>query len=211
MSDAPRPAITRTILIAALITLVITGLRLLGEKEEWDPTWFSRQPGGGLALVGIAWLPILFGYWFGRQLTRAGSVPRSTRRALLLPVCGFVLTFVTGIVCLKVLKLEGVAVFYAFSAAAWVGALLALAAWPALFGVNLFYAVLARLPVIAVTWIAVSKGWDVHYAKMDPKAPALAGNELAFALTMAQVCFWIPYTIMVGGFFGGIAAAMRRK
>src|SRR5256885_44303 len=113
MSAAPRPAIARSVLVAALITLVITGLRLLGEQEKWDPTWFGRESGGGLALVAIAWL-------------------------------------------------------------------------------------------------AVSKGWDVHYAKLDPKAPPMSGNELAFALSMAQVGFWIPYTIMVGGFFGGLAA-MRRK
>jgi hypothetical protein len=38
----------------------------------------------------------------------------------------------------------------------------------------------------------------------------MTSNEMAFALSMAQVCFWIPYTILVGGFFGGLAA-WRRK
>jgi hypothetical protein len=207
MSDAPRSSLTRSVLIAGLITLVVTGLRLLGEKEGWNPIWF----GAGFAVVGISWLPIVFGFWFGRQLVKGGRSPGSMRRALILPVVGFLLVPGTWAVCTYVLKVPAETLGFAVGGAAWVGALLALVAWPALFGVNLFYALLARLPVIAVIWLAVTKNWDVHYTRRHPDAPALAGNDLAMVLTMTQIGFWIPYTIMVGGFFGALAAGMRRK
>jgi hypothetical protein len=210
MPDAPKPSLTRPILVAALITLVITGLRLLGEIEDWDATYFSRESGGKGAVIGISWLPILFGFWFGRRLVKGGRGPRSVRRAMVLPLCGLLLVTATFGIC-SLLKLPPTTTFYAFSGAAWVGALLAMTAWPALFGVNLTYGVLARVPVMVVIWLAVTKGWNVHYAKVPPLMPPMAGNDLALFLALGQAGFWIPYTIMVGGFSGALAAALARK
>lgn len=210
MSDAPKPSVAKPILVAALITLVITGLRLLGEIEDWDATYFSREPGGKGALIGISWLPILFGCWFGRRLVKGGRGPRSVRKAMVLPLCGFLLVPAAFGIC-SLLKLPPTTTFYAFSGAAWVGALLAMTAWPSLFSVNLTYGVLARAPVVVVTWLAVAKGWDVHYVKLASQELTITGNERAFMLSLAQVGFWVPYTIMVGGFFGGLAAALSRK
>ena len=46
--------------IPAMITLVVTVLRLLGELQHWSPFWFNSQPGGGGALIGIVWLVPIF-------------------------------------------------------------------------------------------------------------------------------------------------------
>ena len=71
-----------------MITLVVTILRLYGELQGWPKPWFSAAPGGGGAVVGISWLPIIFGPYFALKLAGAGDVPgthpveRRTRSSL---------------------------------------------------------------------------------------------------------------------------------
>jgi hypothetical protein len=65
------PCFGKIILIPALITLGITLLRLLAELMGL-PSWLaSREAGGPGALIGISWLPPVFGVWFAIKL--AGS------------------------------------------------------------------------------------------------------------------------------------------
>src|SRR5881409_1708216 len=46
-------SLVRLVRVPALITLGVTLLRLIGELQGWSPALFSRQAGGGGALVGI--------------------------------------------------------------------------------------------------------------------------------------------------------------
>lgn len=211
MSEQARPGILRLVLVAGAITLAITGVRLWGELEGWDERWFARSAGGGAAIVGISWLVILFGFLFGRRLAQNGRRPASAGKALLLPLLGFGVPIATMMVCRQVLDLPFADCVLPFFASAWVGALLALLAWPTLFAVNLLYGILARAPVVAVTYWAVAQGWDTHYTKPAPDSPPMQGNELAFWLSAAQVGFWIPFTITIGGMFGALGAVLTRK
>jgi hypothetical protein len=63
---------TRLILVPALITLAVTGLRVIGELQHWSPRLFNPSAGGGGALVGIVWLPIIFGPYFALKLSGTG-------------------------------------------------------------------------------------------------------------------------------------------
>lgn len=64
MANASAPSQHSLILIPALITLGVTALRLLLEFAA-APAWLSNAAaGGGGAVIGIAWLPALFGPWF---------------------------------------------------------------------------------------------------------------------------------------------------
>lgn len=55
----------------AAITLGVTLLRLVLELAH-APDWLaSRKAGGGGALLGISWLPIVFGPWFAIRIGRA--------------------------------------------------------------------------------------------------------------------------------------------
>ena len=98
MSDDASARPGRLILVPAIITLAVTLLRLVGELQGWSPRFFSKEAGGGGALVGIAWLVPVFGAWFGWKLARAGERPGALGRALgltvlalaLLPASGFV-------------------------------------------------------------------------------------------------------------------------
>jgi hypothetical protein len=60
-------------LVPALITLAITLMRLAGELQHLSPRFFSPAPGGGGAIVGISWLPVLFGPYFAVKLARSGQ------------------------------------------------------------------------------------------------------------------------------------------
>ncbi len=60
----PKVSVGRLILVPAIVTLAITLLRLIGELQGWSPFLFNKAPGGGFALVGISWLPIVFGPYF---------------------------------------------------------------------------------------------------------------------------------------------------
>jgi hypothetical protein len=85
MKDAasrPSLSIGKLILVPAVITLAVTILRLVGELENWAPLFFNKHPGGGGALIGISWLPILFGPYFAWKLATVGEGPASTGKAL---------------------------------------------------------------------------------------------------------------------------------
>jgi hypothetical protein len=55
-ASAAGPPVLSLVAWPALITLGVTLLRLVGELRGWSPSYFSRLPGGGLAIVGIVWL-----------------------------------------------------------------------------------------------------------------------------------------------------------
>ena len=81
-------SIRKLVFWPAVVTLAITLLRLTGELLHWSPSLFNPAPGGGGALVGISWLPPVFGIVFAIQLVRAGSGPSSGGRAIGMALLG---------------------------------------------------------------------------------------------------------------------------
>src|SRR5262245_5305894 len=62
------PCMRGTLLGAASITLAVTLLRLMLELGK-APAWLAKRDAGGTgALIGIAWLPLVFGPWFAYRL-----------------------------------------------------------------------------------------------------------------------------------------------
>jgi len=63
--------VKKLITVPALITLAITLMRLMGEFGNF-PAWLaSKEPGGNAALIGITWLPPIFGVYFALKLADA--------------------------------------------------------------------------------------------------------------------------------------------
>ena len=56
MATAPNsgPNIKQLILVPAIISFAVTILRLVGELNNWSPSLFSREAGGGGALIRIS-------------------------------------------------------------------------------------------------------------------------------------------------------------
>ena len=209
--SSPRPG--QLVVVPALITLAVTLLRLVGELLGWSPLLFSREPGGGFALVGISWLVPVFGAWFGWKLAAAGERPRGVWRALGLTLLAFAALPASGLVASRIglaeMSLTTLLVYAVVSLAA-----LALAwyAWPALGRTLVAYGLAARVPVILVMLAAILGSWGTHYDAMPPGAPPMSGLRLwLIAGVLPQLTIWQWFTVVVGGIFGIAAAALARR
>jgi len=190
----------------AAITLAVTLLRLTGELFRWSPALFSREAGGGAALVGIAWLVPLFGIWFAVKLHRSGEPRPRLLRGLgitlgafaIIPAFGFAVFRFLGpigqVSALSLVSLVSVAVGYR--------------AWPALGRLLIAYGYAARVPVFLIMLPAMFLGWDSHYALARPDFPPVPPWALWFLTGfLPQVTIWIAYTVVFGMLFGLLAAA----
>ena len=199
--------------IPALLTLAITVLRLAGERLGWPARWFSNAAGGGSALVGIVWLVPVFGAWFGYRLARAGRAPARPGRALVLHLLGvvvFLAAFLKGIPALPLAtdtRAGLIAQILAMGAAAALALPWAWLGWPALATTSLLYALLARVPVVVITWLGLHAAWGTHYEKFGPRDYAgFTPNEAAFWLGFTQLTIWPAFTLVFGGLCGTLVA-----
>ena len=96
MEETKSLSITSLITIPALITLGITILRLVGELQHWPKPWFNPAAGGGGAIIGISWLPLIFGPYFAVKLAGAGDAPSSAGKAIGLAFAGLAVMVVGG-------------------------------------------------------------------------------------------------------------------
>lgn len=203
--------IRQLILVPALISLGVTVLRLVGEINNWAPVLFSREAGGGGAIVGISWLPIIFGVYFALKLANGGHRPANGWKiagfsllAIAVMAVGFVGAGAIG--DSPVLPLIGGAI----------GSVLALfvlsKGWPELFKTLLAYAFAARIPVALLMLFAILGDWGTHYDAPAPGAPEMAPFVEWFMVgVIPQMTFWIAFTVLVGNLFGGVAIALTGK
>jgi hypothetical protein len=208
MPDAKSSSLTKAILIAAVLSLLVTVVRLVGQLQGWGGSLFNKEPGGGGSLLGITWLVMPFGFWFGRRLAKGGSRPASLGKSALFLLLGIGLVvgvFAYGIQAVPDWQ-ERVLVLGVGSS---IAGLCVLLAWPRAWLVLVAYGLLARLPVVLVQYLAVQNGWDTHFAKGPPDAPP----ELALTLlTVAQLSFWpLAFTPLVGGLFALLGARTVRS
>lgn len=157
MNHDSRPSIRSLVFVPAAITLAVTVLRLALELAG-APSWLAnRNVGGAGALVGIAWLPLVFGPWFALRLRPHVA---STRN-LIGPLAKTLLV----------------------------------------------YGLLARIPVLLITLMAVPGGWGTHYDAVPGEHSVGAKLAIAFA---AQLGFWdCIWTVIVGSLAGLLTATMR--
>jgi hypothetical protein len=215
MEETKSISITRLIWIPALITLGITILRLVGELEHWPKPWFSAAAGGGGAIVGISWLPIIFGPYFALKLAGAGGRPASLWKPIGFAVLGLVLLFLGGVVA--------EVSFAHHRTVALIGLLLMLASafipgigWRSLGNTLLAYAFAARIPVLIVMLLAMlgngGKGWGTHYDVAPPNFPpqSFAAKFLHLAV-FPQMTLWIGWTVVVGAILGIIVVAVAGR
>ena len=212
MSDDAPVSTGRLVLVPAVITLGVTLLRLFGELQGWSPRLFNREEGGGLALVGIAWLVPIFGAWFGWSVARRGSVPRFGR-ALGLTLLAFVLMPALGFATRAAgLPEVSYTTFALYVVGSIVGAVLGYLAWPALGRTLLAYAFAARIPVALVMLFAIFGSWGTHYDVAPPGLPPMAPfPKWVLIGLLPQLSIWIWFTIVFGMFFGLGAAALARR
>ena len=215
MEETKSMSITSLITIPALITLGITILRLVGELEHWPKPWFSAAAGGGGAIVGISWLPIIFGPYFALKLAGAGEGPSSAGKAIGFAFVGLVVLFLGGWVAQAsfahhpTLALIGLLVMLASAFIPGIG-------WRSLGNTLLAYAFAARIPVLLVMLLAMlgngGQGWGTHYDVAPPGFPPQSlGAKFLHLAVFPQMTGWIGWTVVVGSIFGTIAAAITNR
>ncbi len=199
----------RLLLLPVLLTTIVTLLRLVSELKGWAP---SASGGAGFWL-GITWLVPIFGIWFGWKLAGTDDPPRSRGNAFLrYLICvaivfgGFFVNFrlfSEGVYDFRITFLIGALLWMIFAAVAW-------PAWPRLSRTLFVYGLFARIPVIVIAAISAVYDLGTHYDRIGPDdaglTEQLTDTERIAATAAAQLCIWIPFTILVGGLFGSLAA-----
>jgi hypothetical protein len=208
----------RMAFVPGLIALAVTLLRLAGERLSWSEALFSRAtgglvPAGGLSwLVGITWLALPFGAWFGWRLRRQDPASTPAARAIGMAALALVVLYGGS----RLLPLFGLG-FPGFLFAIWTlgvaAAVVAWRAWPTLGRVLVAYGLLSRVVVALVMLLAMRGQWGTHYDYADmPGVRELPfwTAYVMFAL-VPQVVFWVAYTVVLGMVAGTVSAALLRS
>jgi hypothetical protein len=215
MEETKSISIMNLIAIPALITLGITILRLVGELEHWPQPWFSTAGGGGGAIIGISWLPFIFGPYFALKLAGAGDRPSSLGKALGYAFFGLVVFVLGALLAQAAIRHPSNLILLAFLlmlAAAFIPGI----GWRSLGNTLLAYALAARIPVLIVMFIAMrangGQGLGTHYDAVPPTFAQASFAKRFLEMAIApQLTLWIGWTVVVGSIFGGIAAAVSRR
>jgi hypothetical protein len=201
------------ITIPALITLAITILRLVGERQGWSKVWFNPDAGGGLAPIGIVWLVPIFGVYFAMKLASAGEGPISAGRAALFAFLGIVVS-VIGFAASVAVSRPGLPLAQLVAGtAAIIAIVIQRKAWPALFKTLLAYGYAARIPVTIIMFFAIRGNWGTHYDGPPPGFPADISWFPKFILigVIPQLVMWIAFTVIFGTLCGAAAVAIARR
>ncbi|HKQ09070.1 MAG TPA: hypothetical protein VJ464_28365 [Blastocatellia bacterium] len=213
MSKGPSISTGKLILIPAVITLAVTLLRLVGELQHWPRALFNPDPGGPGALIGISWLPLVFGIYFAIKLIQAGEGPASPLRAFLHVLVGAAVG-IGGAMLWSSLNPS----FYSRLLAACVMFLIAAAiaypGWPALCKTLFAYALAARIPVAILMYFAMRGNWGTHYDAVPPESPAELqqfGPKFLWLALLPQLTVWIGMAVLSGSLTGSITALVKRR
>jgi hypothetical protein len=205
-------SIGRLILVPSLITLAITILRVVGELRHWSNVLFNANAGGGGAIVGIAWLPFIFGPYFALKLADAGAPYSSAGKAVGFALLGLVVMIAGRFVGFSpMIKLPGKEILGLVLFA--VGAAIPYAGWPALSKTLLAYGYAARIPVAVLMFFAIQGNWGTHYDAVPPNytGPSDPVPKWLFIGVLPQLIFWVAYAVVLGSLLGGIVASIARR
>ena len=204
--------VVKLILVPSLITLGVTILRVVGELNNWAAALFGKGAGGGGAIVGISWLPFIFGVYFALKLVGAGAGPASLGKTFAFWGVGLVLMVAGGFLGFKA--------FQSDSAALGIAALVLITAafvsqfwgWPSLAKVLVAYGYAARIPVLIVMYLAFQGKWGTHYDALPPDFVSKGfATDFWNVAVIPQMFIWIAFTVLVGTLFAAVTAAIAQR
>jgi hypothetical protein len=206
------PSTLSLVIWPAILTLGVTLLRLVGELRGWSPAYFSRLPGGGLAIVGITWLVPLVGAYLGFRLTRAGASSPGVASVAGWPAGALALGLGIGYGLERIVQPSWTGTLALWAMVAVFVALMSFVTWPALGWPLLLYAFAARLPVALLMGLAIRGRWGTHYDVPPPGFPGLFPMaRWLWTGLLPQTTIWIAFTLAVGmcGAAAGVWVASR--
>jgi len=188
----------------------------VGELQHWPKPWFNAAAGGGGAVIGISWLPLIFGPYFALKLARAGDGPSGSGKAIGLAFAGLAVMVVGIVIMGVVMKMNHPGLAEIGYLVLWLAAFIAAIGWRSLGKCLLAYGLAARIPVLVVMYLAMSanggQGWGTHYDAAPPNMqfPSLGARFLHTGV-FPQLGFWIAWTVVGGAIVGTIANAVTRR
>jgi hypothetical protein len=214
-----RVSIARLIIVPAIISVVVTLLRLAGELQHWSPRWFSSATGGiephGVSwIIGITWLPVFFGIYFALCLARSGRAPSSAGRAVVFAFAGLAVLVAGFFFVVPALHFTALKPFLI---TLWLTSAIAgglqFFGWRALAKTLLAYGLVSRAVVAIIMSLAMRGHWGTHYDyALDPDVKQLGfATEFWWLAFFPQLVFWVGFTIMLGSLSGTIAHAVTRR
>ena len=204
-------SIRRLIVVPAVITLAVTLLRLVGELQNWSPTFFSREAGGAGAIVGIVWLVPIFGIYFAIRLNQAGHGPTSRGRAIGFAVAAL-LAEAALVFAISSLSPNIVATIVLVNLASFIPLWIAYRGWPELGKVEAIYGLAARIPVALLMFVAMAANWGTHYELGPPGFPEMNLVSKWFVIgLLPQLSLWIAFTVIFGSLFGSMALFFQKR
>ena len=219
-NESKRAGTLRLILVPVLVSVAVTLVRLAGELAGWSPNWFARTSGGVMPsgvswILGITWLPVVFGPYFALKLAARGRGPRSAGRALLFAAVGVALFLVFFLVVLPrvgpSLGMQSTLILI-WTVGVAAGALQFLG-WRELAKTLSAYGLLSRAVVVLVMLLAMLGRWGTHYDY--GQEPSVAGLPLATKFFwlgfFPQLVFWVGFTVMLGALAGSVAYAVAGR
>ena len=205
----------RMVLVPGIITAAVTLLRLTGELNGWSRTLFNPDAGGGMALVGIAWLVPIFGIYFAMKLHASGQMGSGWRPvgfAALALAAFAVFSFAIPAVAGLDPNQPTIAAFGLFVLGSVIALAIACYGAGALGRVLFAYGLAARIPVIFVMLIAILGNWGTHYDVPPPGAPEMGvWTKWFFIGVVPQLSLWMAFTVTVGALFGGLALVVAER
>jgi hypothetical protein len=215
MEETKSISIASLITIPALITLGITILRLVGELEHWPKPWFSTAAGGGAAIIGISWLPIIFGPYFAWKLAGAGEGPSNVGKAVGFAFLGLVVYLLGMFWAQSTFSHPSMLTLVAFLVML-VAAFIPGIGWRSLGNTLIAYAFAARIPVLIVMFLAMrgngGQGWGTHYDAIAPMfANASFARKFVDEALLPQMTMWIGWTVVLGAILGVIVVAIAGR
>jgi len=202
----------RIVAVPLLISVAVTLLRLAGELGHWSVAWFSPATGGIIPsgwswVVGITWLPALFGPYFAYRLWGAGHRPPNLIRALGFALLGGAIFFF-GMQAMRPRVSTRPFLLLAIWALSVVAAGLQAFGWRKLAGTLLVYGLGSRAMVAIVMFLALAFNWGTHYDFVEQpglRQLPFVTRFVALAL-IPQLVFWVGFTILLGCLAGAVTA-----
>jgi hypothetical protein len=206
----------RIVAVPLLISVAMTLLRLAGELGHWSVAWFSPATGGIVPsgwswVVGITWLPALFGPYFAYRLWGAGHRPPSLISTLGFALLGAAILFFGWRAVTSRISTAGAAAFF-WLVAIWVlfvvAAGLQAFGWRKLAFTLLVYGLGSRAVVAVVMILALTFNWGTHYDFADSpelRQLPLVTRFVVLAL-IPQLVAWVGFTILLGCLAGTVTA-----
>jgi hypothetical protein len=200
------------IIIPAVITLAISVLRLVGELQNWPTRLFNPAAGGDGAIVGISWLPPIFGIYFALRLYKMGFAPEKVSGAIWRALLGLAIMMAGAFLSVALFGTGNAAFIISANVSAAIALVVQASGWPELFKVLLAYGYAARIPVLIIMFFAIRGSWGTHYDAPPPGFPEMSFWPKYFLIgVLPQLIIWIAFTVVLGSLFGSIAAALARR